>query len=146
MGFQTGSTSFCWVLHTAPATRQHGAAAVAAAACPAGHFTQLVWKSSTLLGCAAQVCTKGIDQSQPFFKKGTLVICRYDGPWLEPACLVEAACLKLRSNVAQLGVQQQQSIASSGAQDILPDIHTTCVRQMLTTSGNSPAAAAAAQH
>lgn len=40
----------------------------------AGHFTQVVWKSSSQLGCAAQVCADGIKGSK--MPSGTLVICR----------------------------------------------------------------------
>lgn len=71
----SSSTPFCWV-RSANISDQHCGQPDSVAGCPAGHFTQLVWKSSSLLGCAAQVCTKGIDKSEPFFKKGTLVICR----------------------------------------------------------------------
>lgn len=39
-----------------------------------GHFTQVVWKSSSQLGCAAQVCADGIKGSK--MPSGTLVICR----------------------------------------------------------------------
>lgn len=39
----------------------------------AGHFTQLVWKSSTMVGCAAKVCP--VLTNSPF-PMGTLVICR----------------------------------------------------------------------
>lgn len=39
----------------------------------AAHFTQLVWKSTTLLGCAANLCgpVNGTE-----YQHGTLVVCR----------------------------------------------------------------------
>jgi hypothetical protein len=36
-----------------------------------GHFTQVVWKSSTHIGCAAQVCNTGLLGSG-----GTIVVCK----------------------------------------------------------------------
>ena len=41
-----------------------------------GHFTQVVWKSSTLLGCTAKVCDQ-IQGLPGWTEGGTLVICRY---------------------------------------------------------------------
>lgn len=43
-----------------------------------GLFTQLVWKSTTSLGCAAQLCPAGISNTP--FASGALVICRYSPP------------------------------------------------------------------
>lgn len=39
-----------------------------------GHFTQVVWRGSSMLGCAAQVCLNNITGTN--FPRGTLVICR----------------------------------------------------------------------
>ncbi|EKM81187.1 hypothetical protein AGABI1DRAFT_112878 [Agaricus bisporus var. burnettii JB137-S8] len=42
-----------------------------------GHFTQVVWKSSTNLGCASQQCTTG----SPFGSgEWTNILCRYTPP------------------------------------------------------------------
>lgn len=50
------------------------AAAVVLVLPHAGHFTQLVWKSSTMLGCATNVCPSLTNSP---LTSGTLVICRY---------------------------------------------------------------------
>lgn len=43
----------------------------------AGHFTQVVWKSTTLLGCAVATCSSGLRGQGFSWAKGTLVVCRY---------------------------------------------------------------------
>eukprot|EP00775_Hariotina_reticulata_P005869 gene5869-6110_t len=43
-----------------------------------GHFTQLVWKASNQVGCAAQVCSQGIGGTS--WSQGIFVVCRYTPP------------------------------------------------------------------
>jgi pathogenesis-related protein 1 len=41
-----------------------------------GHYTQIVWRDTRRVGCAAAVCANGIAN----FQAGTLVVCEYDPP------------------------------------------------------------------
>ncbi|WIA13851.1 hypothetical protein OEZ85_002425 [Tetradesmus obliquus] len=43
-----------------------------------GSFTQVVWRSSTPLGCAVQRCARGINGTS--WEDGSLVACRYSPP------------------------------------------------------------------
>jgi hypothetical protein len=49
--------------------------------CPPAYLPaslQVVWKSSRLLGCAAQLCPSGVANTP--FSAGTLIVCRYSPP------------------------------------------------------------------
>lgn len=39
-----------------------------------GAFTQLVWRATTEMGCAARLCSKGIKATT--YKEGSIVVCR----------------------------------------------------------------------
>lgn len=43
-----------------------------------GHYTQIIWKSSTGLGCAFQDCP--VIQGLPWPNGGTIVVCQYSPP------------------------------------------------------------------
>jgi hypothetical protein len=42
-----------------------------------GAFTQLVWRETTAMGCAARLCKDGIQGTS--FKEGSIVVCRWVG-------------------------------------------------------------------
>jgi len=43
-----------------------------------GHFTQVVWKGTTHVGCAAYACRNGVKNFN--WPRGTMVVCRYSPP------------------------------------------------------------------
>lgn len=43
-----------------------------------GHYTQLVWRDTTSLGCARKSCTNVTGPGDVNFGPGTLILCQYD--------------------------------------------------------------------
>ena len=43
-----------------------------------GHFTQVVWKSTTQVACASAYCPSGVGPNFP--GKATFLVCRYSPP------------------------------------------------------------------
>ncbi len=45
-----------------------------------GHYTQVVWADSRMIGCGATQCTVNSPWSDPQFSNWVSVVCRYDAP------------------------------------------------------------------
>lgn len=47
---------------------------------PIGHFTQVVWNSTTSVGCAVRQCPGGMSGVTPRLTPAYYVVCRYFSP------------------------------------------------------------------